>query len=272
MFGLFNSKPIVDEDSRQWLNEAFIWAMEHFDGKFFARQSQLILPTNAFFPARENSVEALASSVFEKVRGYCGLTHWPLTLVDPAHFVPQQYQLSAPVAIVRGDNVDPQMAQNMLSVPGQQLAVSYDPVQLNQPQVMVANYAAMMANYLMGAANQPVPGGPEHRAPAVEVLAIFMGFGVMFANTAYAFRGGCGSCHNHAANRVAVLTENESLYVLALFCTLKQIDAKTVTPHLKGHLRGMFKQAMKSLKKDQSQTDGLSRLLNNKPTATATEH
>jgi hypothetical protein len=257
MLSFFKTQPLLDESSSRWIFDAFAWAIEHYDSEFFARDSQLVLPNNAFFPTRANSVDELANSVFEKVSLYSGLTKWPFKLVEPQQYFPQQYQIEHPTAVIRGDKADDTTHQNMLQNPQDKLMVSYDPVQLNQPQVMVANYAAMLAGYLTGLSNQPPPGGEEHRAPAIEILAIFMGFGVMFANTAYAFRGGCGSCHNHAANRTAVLTENEAVYALALFAALKDIDNKTATEHLKKHLRSSYKQAIKQIK---SQPEELNRL------------
>jgi hypothetical protein len=157
--------------------------------------------------------------------------------------------------------------QNMLANPQDRFVVSYDPIQIKQPQVMVANYASILASYLMGVAHQAPPGGEDYRGPATEILAIFMGFGVMFANTAYAFRGGCGSCHVHAANRTAILTENEVVFALALFAVLKNVDTKVVTSQLKKHLRPMFKQAVKDIK---SQPDELARLQNVMPNETMT--
>ena len=69
----------------------------------------------------------------------------------------------------------------------------------------------------------------------------------MFANTAYQFKGGCGSCYNKYANREVALPENEMVYCLAMFTVLKDIEVKQVTPHLKSHLRGEYKKAVKEL-------------------------
>lgn len=257
MLDFFKTKPLLDENSQRWIFDSFHWCLQHFDGAFFARESRLILPTNAFFPARATSAHELAQTVFDKVREYTGLSHWPFQLVEPQHYQQQHYQISAPLQVVRGTRQNPAVHQGLLQDPNQQLHISYDPVQMNQPQVMVSNYVTMLASHLAGLAGQLPPGGAEHRLPAIEVLAIFMGFGVMFANTAYAFRGGCSSCHNHAANRVAVLTEDESVYALALFCQLKGIDNKTVTPQLKSHLRSSYRQAVKNIK---GQTTALQQL------------
>ena len=79
------------------------------------------------------------------------------------------------------------------------------------------------------------------------MVAIFLGFGLMFANSAYTFRGGCGSCYNASANRDAYLTEQQSVYALALFSVLKELPTNTVSANLKKHLRGYFKKAVKEI-------------------------
>ena len=246
MLNMFKRKPLIDETSSQWILDAFDWALNHFDNDFFTQKSQLVLPTNQFFPAHANSVEQMADNVFDQVSKLCGMNSWPFELVDPRVYQPQQYNITQPDKIVRSD--DPSQLPMLLQNPDQKFVVSYDPIQIKQPQVMVANYASIMASYLMGVANVAPPGGEDYRAPATEILAIFMGFGVMFVNTAYAFRGGCGSCHVHAANRTAVLSENEALYALALFCSLKKIETKSVTIHLKKHLRPLYKHAVRDIK------------------------
>ena len=74
-----------------------------------------------------------------------------------------------------------------------------------------------------------------------------MGFGVMMANSAYTFRGGCGSCFNAASNRQANLTENEIIFALAMFCKLKKITAKEGTLHLKKHFKRPFLTASRQI-------------------------
>jgi hypothetical protein len=83
------------------------------------------------------------------------------------------------------------------------------------------------------------------------------GFGLMFANSAFTFRGGCGSCYNPQAKWDAYLSEQESTYTLAIFAVLKAIPHSTVTGHLKRHLRGFYKQAVKEIGR---RSDVLSRL------------
>jgi hypothetical protein len=88
-------------------------------------------------------------------------------------------------------------------------------------------------------------------------LATYTGFGIMFANSAFTFRGGCGSCYNPEANRDAYLSEREATYALAIFTVLKGIPLSAVTKHLKGHLRGVFRKAIKEINARQNDLQSL---------------
>jgi len=56
-----------------------------------------------------------------------------------------------------------------------------------------------------------------------------IGYGVLLANSAYTFGGGCGSCYNATANRQPALTKLENVFALALFYQLKGIGFKEAT-------------------------------------------
>ena len=87
----------------------------------------------------------------------------------------------------------------------------------------------------------------EQYIAMTELIATFLGFGVMLANTSYQFRGGCGSCYNAAANRQTGFSEEEMIYSLALFCQLKGIANKEVLPHLKSYLRTVYKKSVRDI-------------------------
>ena len=75
-FGLIKNKPILDEDSAEWLFELYAWALKNFDARVFYHETILVVPSNEFFPGRENSIDGMARLIFEKVREYAGLKHW----------------------------------------------------------------------------------------------------------------------------------------------------------------------------------------------------
>lgn len=231
----FSAKPLLETDSREWLEAAFAWCLAEFDRDYFYQSSQLVQPSNQFFPGRADSPQGMAKLIFEQVCTYAGMAHWPFQLQPPscALSMPEQIELSGKL---RGDNL-PAVAADSPRLP-----VQYEPQQVTNPEAMIASYAHSLAYYLSQTASQKPPGDIEYWPYATEVLAIFMGFGLMFANSAFVHPGGCGSCR--PVGRAAYLSEREATYALAMFCAHKQIAAKQVTPHLKRHLRGFFKQAL----------------------------
>lgn len=232
----FQHKPLVDESSRQWILDGFAWAIEHFNVDFFLNESQLILPDNEFYSGRVNSVDEMAQNIFDHTLEYCGMKNWPIKLVKPQSYNSNSLPLLNVSGALRGKH------SKVTVIEGHEvISFTYNPSQINQPQDLIASYVQQLATLLVMQQKVLPPGGKDFLPQAIDLLASVMGFGVIFSNTAYQFKGGCGSCYNPRANRQAALPENEMLYCLALFCYLKDIQPKQVKKHLKGHLRSQFK-------------------------------
>jgi len=244
MFGLFNTSPVLETDSSQWLFDAFAWALDNFDADYFYNETELVLPNNTFFPGRVDSPEGMANLIFDRVKAYTGISHWPTRLVQDSY----SPSLQAPKVEIKGalrgaggitdDSVDD----------AHRLPILFNPQQISNPEGLISSFAHIIAHHLGQMANEPPPRGAEYWPHVTELLAIYSGFGVMFANSAFTFRGGCGSCYNPAANRDAYLSEREATYALAIFAVLKEIPNSAVTKHMKGHLRGVFKKAVKEIR------------------------
>ena len=247
---LFKSQPCLDTATTLWILDTYQWAIEHFGKNIFIQDSQLILPTQEFFPGKVASIEEMAQSVFDKTLAFAGMKNWPIKLVSPQayHQNPQLQQMPKLQfsGEMRGSNTQIYSADYSQSS-AKVIYVSYNPNQINQPQDLIASFGQAFAAILIAQRDIQPPGGEQFLPQAIDLVASFLGFGVMFANTAYQFKGGCGSCYNKYANREVALPENEMLYCLALFSVLKDITTKQVTPHLKSHLRGGFKKAVKEL-------------------------
>jgi len=125
--------------------------------------------------------------------------------------------------------------------------IAFHSSQLNQPQDLIAYLVQAQAGILVNQHGMLPPGGKELLPQTIDLVACFMGFGVVFANTAYQFKGGCGSCNNRNLNRQPALPELETVYALALFCLLKGIEVKIVKKELKPHLYKAFRQAYKEI-------------------------
>jgi len=146
------------------------------------------------------------------------------------------------------------------------LAVVYDADLLGNPEALIAGYAHAMAHYLGQTARRPPPGGTAYWPQATEVLAVFMGFGLMFANSAFSVPvRSCGSCGSPPAQRRSYLTQYESTYALAIFSVLKGLANKAVLGHLKKALRPFFRQCVKEI---QGKPEELERLKSLSPRPT----
>lgn len=246
----FRSKPLVDQVTAEWVLETFAWALQTFDAEEFFQRTQLIQPSNEFFPGRVASVEEKAANIFQHTQRYAGLNHWPLQLLSTQQLQadPQCQLPPAPQPMLEHITRDSQLnATNELIPTDQPLQVFYNPQQTLKPEDMAASYAHVLAQHMVVQGRVLPPGGQELFAEASELLAGFMGFGVLLANSSYTIRGGCGSCYNAMANRQPALTEFDNVFVLALFCRLKNIDNKSATRYLKKHLHKPYKMALKQI-------------------------
>lgn len=235
---------LVSDASAQWMIECFDYAGTYFDQQEFAQRTQLIQPTNQFFGGRVSSVEEKAANIFEHCINYAGVAHWPFQLVHAKQNL--GYPTLTPDTVVIERNSQQKLPA--VDTQNKRFLLTYNPQQTLKPEDLAASFSGLLAQYLIFHAPQLPPQGETLLAEASEVLAVYMGFGVVLANSAYTFRGGCGSCFNPSANRQASLTENEVLFALALFCHYKQLPASAATKHLKKHLKSSFKAAQRQVK------------------------
>ncbi|ALO35798.1 hypothetical protein CMT41_14530 [Colwellia sp. MT41] len=262
----FKVKPVVDESSKEWIFDTFSWCMQQLDSEFFNDNSELILPNNTFYPGSSTSVEEMAAAIFANTTKYAGMTAWPLKLVAAETFsqkpMPQlffQSSLRGESAIVTAKKAADASSHISYKVEGEQVLsdldldtgididIAFHSSQLNQPQDLIAYLVQIQAGILVNQHGMLPPGGKEVLPQTIDLVACFMGFGVIFANTAYQFKGGCGTCNNRNLNRQAALPELETVYALALFCVIKGIEIKQVKKELKSHLYKPFRQAHKEI-------------------------
>lgn len=253
MFGWSSDKDLLDAASAQWLFDAFAWSLENFDTELFYNHTVLVLPSNEFFPGRIASVQEMAGLILDQVKRFAGVGHWPTLVVEQSSCS----LLGRPGVEIRGALRGPEGIIDDSVGDDQRLLVPYNPQQISNPEGMIASFVHVLAHYMGQMARTPPPGGADYWPHVTELLAIYLGFGVMFANSAFSFRGGCGSCYNPNANRDAYLSEREAAYALAIFAVLKAIPNSQVTAHLKSHLRGFYKKAVKEVSR---RADDIARL------------
>jgi len=203
-------KTFLDASRRDWQFEAFSWLLRHTGGyqKFF--ETELVLPTEEFFPDRGMKGHAGVAALFRRVREHAGMEDWPCT-VEVASEEPR----------AAGDDADRIQVITYQRGP-------LDPIKL------VAHFAREMARYLIGTFDEPAPGGEAARESAVELAAVFMGFGLFMANSA-------------ASHVNYQLSEGELTHALALFCLLGKKPPDSADAHLNPHLRKYVRLAARDL-------------------------
>ena len=256
MFGLLQKRQLLDDNSVQWLFESFAWALRNFDAEVFYNETILVIPSNEFFPGRENSVHGMASLIFEQVKGYAGMKHWPALLLDynSCMIEPSRVEIRGALRGAKGVEQDSENDAN-------RVLVTYNPDQVLNPEALIATYAHQLAYQLGLLAKELPPGGEQNLPHVTEVLAVFMGFGLMFANSAFTFQtGGCGSCKRPGADRSSYLSQYDTTYALATFSVLKEIPNSKVLPHLKKSLRPFYKKALKEIRSREEELQQLKNL------------
>ncbi len=261
------AKPLVDQNSADFIFSTVAWVLQNFDHEEFFNRTRLVAPSNEFFPGRVSSVDGKAQNIFQHTLRYAGLSHWPFELrssyqqqTDSECQVQPAPQDELALIHRNSSSTDIEMAVPVI-ITEKPLFVFYNPQQTLKPEDLSASYAHVIAQHLIIQSKQQPPGGNQFFAEASEVLAAMMGFGVLLSNSAYTFRGGCGSCYNAMANRQPALTELDSVFVLALFCRLKGIATKDATLHLKKYLRSSYKQAVKQIDQRLEQVNDLKRIV-----------
>ncbi|MES9901437.1 MAG: hypothetical protein ABW168_01995 [Sedimenticola sp.] len=241
VFGLFQQQPPLDEPSIQWIFDAFDWALRNFDAEVFRQETLLVTPSNKHFPGRAENPHEMAKLIFDRVQEYAGMQHWPFQLLPPDSCLLDDRPQIVLEGRLRG-------SQGVAAKEAGSIPVYYDPRQVGNPEVMIATLAHGLAHYLGSTTREPPPGGEENRPHVMELLAVFMGFGLMFANSSLSFpKGGCRSC-GPSTERQAYLSQYDITYALALFAVLKGIADKEVLAHLKKSLRPFFKKSLRDVR------------------------
>ena len=205
----FKTKSFLDASRRDWQFDAFAWLLRNSGGYPKFLDTTLVLPTEEHFPDRAMNGHAGAAALFRRVRDHAGMGDWPCAVEPDVGDVHAPLEDTNRIPIIR-------------YAPG--LA----------PVSLVATFAQELARYFVETFDDPTPGGAALHAPAIEVAAVFMGFGLFMANSVF-------ETTSHDLN------EGELAHALAIFCILRKIAPESVDRHLNPHLRKYLRLAARDL-------------------------
>ena len=202
-------KSFLDDARREWQFDVFAWMLRNCGGYPKFIETPLVLPVEQHFPDRGMSGHAGVVALFRCVRDHAGMADWPCT-VEP--------KAGKPRTMAGADRIP---------------VFTYDPDVL-EPKAHIATFAEALARYLVETFEERAPGGESLHGPAVELAAVFMGFGVFMANAKLSMTR-------------YELNEGEFANALAMFCLLRKIDPESIDAHLNPHLRKYVRLAARDL-------------------------
>ena len=245
MFGkIFRPAPLMDPGTTSWILDTCGWVLTEFGTDPFYEATPLVLPTDEFFPQTGlDTPSEFAMALFTQVKKHAGMTEWACELraqdADPMAVV-------APTVVVEGVPTSP---AGTFSVSEDAITITYNPDQLNRPESLVATFAHELAHYLSFSTSVRPPGGEDFEEPATDFLALFLGFGIFLANSAYQFSQYAGvDSQGWSSRSQGYLSQDELVYGLALFAELKGLQDESVVAHLDTHLRSFFRKSRRDIK------------------------
>jgi hypothetical protein len=249
---LFSPKPLLSEIERVWIYDTFAWALKNFGTDFFYEATTLVTPTTNYFPDKFDSLEELAECTFDRVKQLAGIKDWPCILMGQ---VKDDYGSLATSMSIEEWSDDAAGTFSMRQQYGRSNAViTYDPGLLQQPEHLIATFAHELAHYLDYFSKESCPGGEQRREFATDLLAVVMGFGVFLTNSAFTFRG---RASGWSIQRQGYLSQIQLVYVLAIFCVLKNIPTPDVAKHLESSLVSIFRRSIREVKERKSELQRL---------------
>ena len=240
-------KSIIPIDRLSWQIETYQWLFDHVGDRFRDRTYQLIEPTESYFPDRCSTEEEVFIKTFERVKSQVGLDSWPCKLE------PQNEDIETRVsATLNIQNVDQGPAGTFRYHQHHGAVITYNPNLVNDIQSLVATYAHELGHYLTANVSQPPPGGWEIWEPATDLTAVFMGYGIFMANSAFVFSQYSDvDSQGWSTKRQGYLTSTELVNALAIFVLLRAIPSERPLKHLKPTLKAQYRKAVRFLGQSQ---------------------
>ncbi len=236
-------EPLIAEEDRLFIIEAYKWLLKNFGGDTFYKKTSLILPTEAFFQELFNSREKVAEKAFKYVQKYAGMEKWPCELkvqdYDPEQKVSpsiiSQEVASHPLGSFSDKNPD-------------KVVITYNPSLISRPNQLIATFAHEFAHYLTRDCMEAPPGGWENWEATTDVAAVFMGFGVFMANSVFTFtQYAGGELYGCCSSRSGYLSEEVLSFALGIFIKLKKINHYNIYRYLDPNIKTFLIKSLEEL-------------------------
>ena len=246
MLSLFAPRLPIDDDELDFQLATFKWLRRGFP-EFADRP--LVLPTPAFFPSLGGNGRAEPRGLFEDVRRQAGMADWPCELrvggsdrpIDAGnrHLLRHEGP-HAPCGTFRV--VD--------GLAGRHAVIDYNPAMEADPAALVATFAHELGHYLMATTRGTPPGGWDLHELHTDLAAVFLGFGILLANSARHFaQFQDAGWHGWQSRTQGYLSEGALVTATVVAQRLAGRDPAEAAPHLKEYLGKDLRNADRALAK-----------------------
>ncbi|MCP3922465.1 MAG: hypothetical protein GY714_07765 [Desulfobacterales bacterium] len=244
MWNIFKRRKLISDKDFTFQIESYRWLLRNLGVESFYKDTELVLPTKDFFPELFSASEDAVELTFKYVKKYAGMEGWPCELKAQE---PDPDRKVAPTVLIQGGDENP-LGTFSAERPDKVL-ITYNPAIASDPIQLISTFAHEFAHYLTGSFKEAPPGGWENWEFATDVAAVFMGFGIFMANSAFIFKQFSDvDSHGWSASQSGYLSEAEFSVSLAIFIKLKEINPKEIYSYLDTNIKSYVKKSLKELK------------------------
>jgi hypothetical protein len=240
MLSLFGPKLPIDGEELEFQLATFKWLIGEFGN---LSEAALILPTPEYFPSAKSRRRVPARLLFSDVQRAAQLDHWPCELREGdsgrasdagnAHLIRHEgsHAPCGTFSVEQGKH-------------GYYGVITYDPELENDQQALVATFAHELGHFLMSTAKGTPPGGWELQELHTDLAAVYLGFGIFMANSAWTFsQYQSGTVQGWSSRTQGYLSEVALVTALAIFQRLAGRDPSEAAPYIEDYLRKALRKA-----------------------------
>lgn len=247
MFGLFKKpKSLLNADEWEWHLACLKWLQQEFPDIGGKRALQ-VHPDGNHFSIPRSSNNEVAESLLDQTKSLIGMKDWPSYLVVGANSrapmmqgtMIEQFHTHAPGGTFRL-MID---SQNDIIA-----EITYNPAEAERHEKLAAIFAHEMSHFLLETRTTIVPGGEDCLELMTDFTAIWLGFGILMANSAKSvdtFQTEQG--HGWQTHLSGYLSEAAIITAFACIERMAGRDSENALPYLKPHLAVALKTTNKFL-------------------------
>jgi hypothetical protein len=243
----FRTKPLLEPEMTDWMFDQADWLLTAHRHRAAFAKAQLLPLSEKVFPSDGARGHALAEQMLAHVLRYSGAPQLQVQLVarnDSARYrqsglsLPVQPKSTAAGTYRRGENAS---------------RITYDSSLLSIPADLIAVLAHEVAHAILDFnASRPPPGDAAFEEMRTDFTAAFLGFGLYLAQ--YRADGRVASpeaAHEWKKLFMYYMNLREICFATALFCVVRDVDAKPIlrrapgaaAPHLKRAFADLAREA-----------------------------